>query len=81
MRAGGGVAGIAWELGVLRGIQDIDPELSASLIADVGVVYADAASLTAFGTNPLSPAIRGPAARAGREIGRAEAAGLAQFWI
>lgn len=25
--AGGGVAGIAWELGVLRGLQDADPDL------------------------------------------------------
>lgn len=29
--AGGGVAGIAWELGVLLGIQDVDPALSARI--------------------------------------------------
>ena len=29
----GGVAGIAWELGVLRGIQDVDPALQASIAA------------------------------------------------
>jgi NTE family protein len=43
--AGGGVAGIAWEL-----------------------------------TNPLSPATRAPAARAGREVGRASATQVAAFW-
>lgn len=31
--AGGGVAGIAWESGVLRGIQEIEPELYSSLVA------------------------------------------------
>src|SRR5258707_6032193 len=31
--AGGGVVGIAWEPGVLRGIQDIDPDLESSLVA------------------------------------------------
>jgi NTE family protein len=43
-------------------------------------VYADAASVAAFGTNPLSPATRGPAARAGRDVGRAAAAQVAAFW-
>ena len=47
---------------------------------DSGVTLADAASLAAFGTNPLSPATRGPSARAGRDIGRARAADLAVFW-
>jgi NTE family protein len=47
----------------------------------VRVVHADEASLTAFGTNPLSPATRGPSARAGRELGRAQAAELARFWL
>jgi predicted acylesterase/phospholipase RssA len=160
--AGGGVAGIAWELGVLRGIGDIDAALQVSITAAdviVGtsagsavaaqitsgaalddlyaaqlapasneievdfdledlmarftaaaagatsagdmrrrigallddeiellkpgraqVVHADPASVAAFGTNPLSPATRGPAARAGRDIGQARAADLAVFW-
>ena len=43
-------------------------------------VYADAASVTAFGSNPLSPATRGPAARAGREVSRSSAAEVAAFW-
>ncbi len=43
-------------------------------------VYADAASVAAFGTNPLSPATRGPSARAGREVGRAHAAQVAGLW-
>ncbi len=58
----------------------LDEEIELLKPAEVQVVYADAASLAAFGTNPLSPATRGPAARAGREIGRAQAASLAQFW-
>jgi NTE family protein len=48
--------------------------------AQVLAVYADAASVAAFGTNPLSPATRGPAARAGRDVGRAAAAQVAAFW-
>jgi len=43
--------------------------------------YADAASVAAFGTNPLSPATRSPAARAGREVSRARAADVAAFWL
>jgi hypothetical protein len=62
--AGGGVAGTAWELGVPRGIQDIEPELH---------------SMAAFGTNPLSPATRGPAARMGRVLGKSQAADPAMF--
>jgi NTE family protein len=48
--------------------------------AQVLPVYADAASVAAFGTNPLSPATRGPAAWAGRDVGRAAAAQVAAFW-
>lgn len=44
------------------------------------VVYGDEASTAAFGTNPLSPSTRGPAAREGRRIGTAEAADIASFW-
>ena len=48
--------------------------------AAVLAVDADAASVAAFGTDPLSPATRSPAARAGREVGRARAAEVAAFW-
>ncbi len=48
--------------------------------AQVLAVYADAASIAAFGTNPLSPATQGPAARAGRDLGRAAAAQVTAFW-
>jgi NTE family protein len=34
----------------------------------------------AFGTNPLSPATRPPAAQAGRAIGWAQAAAVAALW-
>jgi len=58
----------------------LDGEIELLKPAGVRVVHADAASLAAFGTNPLSPATRGPAARAGRRIGRAQAGDLALFW-
>ncbi|GAA3740366.1 patatin-like phospholipase family protein [Plantactinospora mayteni] len=48
--------------------------------AEVLVVHADGASVAAFGSNPLSPATRGPAAQAGRVVGRAHAAEIARFW-
>jgi len=59
---------------------DLAGEIELLRPADVRVLHADEASLAAFGTNPLSPATRGPSARAGRELGRAQAAGLARFW-
>jgi NTE family protein len=58
----------------------LDDEIEMLKPAEARVIYADAAALAAFGTNPLSPATRGPSARAGRETGRAQAAGIAQFW-
>jgi NTE family protein len=45
------------------------------------VIYGDEASTAAFGTNPLSPSTRGPAAREGRRIGTAEADAIKSFWI
>jgi NTE family protein len=58
----------------------LDYEIEQLKPAEVRVVYADEASAAAFGTNPLSPATRGPSARAGRAIGRAQAPGLRAFW-
>lgn len=55
-------------------------ELDALASGRVHVIYADAASVAAFGTNPLDPAARKPAAVAGREVGRRVAAAVAQFW-
>ena len=46
---GGGVAGIAWELGVLRGLQDADPDLdliAADLIVGTSAGSAVAAQIT-----------------------------------
>jgi NTE family protein len=43
-------------------------------------VFADDASIAAFGRNPLDPDCRAPAALAGRAQGRREAAGLTAFW-
>ena len=45
--AGGGVAGIAWELGVLRGIQDVDPDLGSGLAAADVIVGTSAGSAVA----------------------------------
>jgi len=45
--AGGGVAGIAWETGVLRGIEEVDPALAASLVAADMVVGTSAGSTVA----------------------------------
>ncbi|ODQ87544.1 patatin [Mycolicibacterium flavescens] len=42
-------------------------------------VFADDASLAAFGVNPLDPACRAPSARAGRVQGRTVAARVADF--
>jgi NTE family protein len=46
----------------------------------VHVVYADAAAVEAFGTNPLDPSVRRPAALAGRTLGRSIASAVATFW-
>jgi NTE family protein len=45
--AGGGVAGIAWEVGVLFGISDIEPELAASIISADLIVGTSAGSAVA----------------------------------
>jgi NTE family protein len=45
--AGGGVAGIAWELGVLRGLQDADPALAGQVLAADLVVGTSAGSAVA----------------------------------
>jgi NTE family protein len=45
--AGGGVAGIAWELGVLSGLQDADPDLAGRVIAADLIVGTSAGSAVA----------------------------------
>jgi NTE family protein len=45
--AGGGVAGIAWELGVLRGLADVDPGLADRIIAADLIVGTSAGSSVA----------------------------------
>lgn len=57
-----------------------DEELAVLAPSRVHVIYADEASVAAFGSNPLDPAGRGPAAWAGREVGRKVAAEVAAFW-
>jgi len=62
-----------------------DPELDVQLeqVSRSGraqVLSPDADSLAAFGTDPLDPAVRTPAARAGFAQGRRSAASVAQRW-
>ncbi|WP_329115426.1 patatin-like phospholipase family protein [Streptomyces sp. NBC_01465] len=60
-------------------------EADAAAIAAAGglieVITPDEAALTAFGTDPLSPASRTPAGHAGFEQGRAAARAVAAVWI
>jgi NTE family protein len=46
----------------------------------VAVVYPDDEALVAMGTNPLDPAFRAAAARAGRAQAAALAVDVAEFW-
>lgn len=55
--AGGGVAGIAWELGVLRGVLDVHPELADALLGTDVVIGTSAGSTVAAqlgGGTPLA---------------------------
>jgi NTE family protein len=57
-----------------------EAEFAALAPAPVFSVFADDASITAFGSNPLDPAVRRPAAIAGLALGRFIAAEVAEFW-
>jgi NTE family protein len=62
-----------------------DPALEAEIAglrgtARVAVITPDDASAAAFGTDPLAPAVRTPAAHAGLAQGRREAAGVREVW-
>lgn len=56
--AGGGVAGISWEVGVLFGIQEADPPLVASILADttalIGTSAGSAVASQVAGGTPIS---------------------------
>lgn len=58
----------------------LDGEIEALKPGRAQVIYADDASVAAFGTNPLSSATRPPAAAAGRAIGQEHAAAVAALW-
>lgn len=60
--------------------QRLSEEIEILRPAEVLTVHADVASVAAFGSNPLSPATRPPAARAGLAVGRSSAAEVAVFW-
>jgi NTE family protein len=66
--------------GTQSALDHLDEEIHQLGEDKVMVVYADEASIAAFGNSPLSPATRRPAALAGREAGRAAAASVAGFW-
>lgn len=55
-------------------------ELQTAQVGADLVLHADEAAVAAAGTNPLDPATRGPSARAGRALGRAEAARVRLLW-
>jgi NTE family protein len=60
-----------------------DPGLSdqlAELTGQVEVIEPDEASQAAFGTDVLDPAVRAPAAQAGRAQGQREAARVTALW-
>ncbi|MER7443652.1 patatin-like phospholipase family protein [Micromonospora avicenniae] len=59
---------------------NLDDEIANLAPAKVHVISADQASVDAFGTNALSPATRGPAAQAGRAVGKAHAEAVAALW-
>ncbi|UIJ33689.1 patatin-like phospholipase family protein [Allobranchiibius sp. GilTou73] len=59
---------------------DLDADVVPPADAQVLVVPANVRSMAAFGRNPLSPATRAPSAEAGRAVGRARAARVAEFW-
>jgi len=59
---------------------DLDAEIGILRPGETYVVWADQPSIEAFGTNPLSPATRGPAARAGRTVGRERAKAVRAFF-
>jgi NTE family protein len=65
----------------LPGLPDpLADELVASKVPVRLVVRADSAAVEAFGANPLDPQTRGPAARAGRALGHAEAERVGRLW-
>ncbi len=55
-------------------------EIDALAGSRLFTVYADSDSLAAFGANPLDPRTRGPAARAGYNLGERLAGDIANFW-
>lgn len=73
--AGGGVAGIAWELGVLHGLQDADPDLADRLLGAGLIIGSSAGSAVAAqitsGT-PLADLYAGQLTEASAEV--------AAFW-
>jgi NTE family protein len=58
----------------------LDEELARLAPGRAMVAEADEASVAAIGANPLDPAARGPAAKAGRAQATALAAAVAEFW-
>ena len=67
--AGGGVAGIAWETGVLMGIADVDPSLVDEIIAESTSLIGTSAGSTVAAQLASGRAARRPVRGAG--VGRA----------
>ena len=63
----------------LSGVK-LKDELAALAPAEVEVIDADSSAVASFGTNPLDPATRRPAAEAGKAQGLQAAGRLASWW-
>jgi NTE family protein len=63
----------AWTAPLPKQLADLHPSRTY-------LIGADEASLAAFGTNPLDPSTRAPAARAGRAQGRAAGPAVRALW-
>lgn len=61
-------------------LDDLGSEVVPPASAQVLQVRANLRAVRAFGRDPLSPATRAASAQAGRAVGQAKAAQVAQFW-
>lgn len=84
---GGGLAGIAWEIGLLAGpdeaglrLRDADLLVGTSAGSAVATQLASGLPLAELLARQVDPAIRRPTAEAGRRQGAALAAEVAAFW-
>lgn len=83
LTSGCGVVLILAPVDDIAGVADVTVSAAIERLSEVAAVTwvrPDPASTSAIGTNPLDPATRGPAARAGRAQGRSIAAEIKAAW-